>query len=203
MSKESRSSRPVWRATSAAATTPAAGPDSTAMRRHGDGLGGFQDAAVRAHQVAAAAARGRCVTCSSRVQIGGEDRPDIGADGGRAGALELLDLGQHFRREIDRHVRQRRAQPRAEPPLVLRIEEAEQQRDRNGIDPRLLQRRDQRVDLVFSERRDDGAVRADALGDLEPAAGAGSASPAHPGTGRRDRRAPSAAAPARRGSRAW
>ena len=31
MSKDKRSPRPVWRATSAAATTPAAGPDSTAI----------------------------------------------------------------------------------------------------------------------------------------------------------------------------
>ena len=52
---------------------------------------------------------------------------------------------------------------------MLRVEETEHQRDRNGIDPRHFQRRDKSIDLVFSERRDNVAVRPDALGDLEPA----------------------------------
>ena len=54
---------------------------------------------------------------------------------------------------------------------MLGIEEAEQERDRDGLDPRRLERGDQRIDLVLRQRRDDGAVGADALGDLEaPAA---------------------------------
>src|SRR5262249_61433736 len=85
-------------------------------------------------------------------------------------ALELLELGQTLRRQIARDNRQRCPQPRAEPLLMLRIEEAEQERDRDAIDPRGLECRDQSIDLVFGERRNDAAVGADALGNLEAAA---------------------------------
>ncbi len=107
--------------------------------------------------------------CSSRSKIRGENWPDIGTNRRRAGALELLDFGQHIRRQIDRNIRQRRSQQRAEPSLVLRVEEAEQERDRNGIGARRFHCRDQSIDLVFSERRHDRRVGPDAFRNLEPA----------------------------------
>src|SRR6516162_9826747 len=130
MSNESRSRRPVWRATSAAATTPAAGPDSTAIAGM-DMAGRLEDAAVRSHHVE----RRQRATARDLVEpleIGRKNWPGIGAHCGRAGALELLDLGQHLRRQIDRDIRQRRPQPGTEPLLMRRVEEAEQERDRDG-----------------------------------------------------------------------
>jgi len=52
---------------------------------------------------------------------------------------------------------------------VRGVEEAEQERDRDGLHARRLSVRDQRGDLLFGERRDDGAIRADPLGQLEAA----------------------------------
>ncbi len=51
---------------------------------------------------------------------------------------------------------------------MLRVEEAEQQRDRDRLDAERLERGDQRLDLFLRKWRDDGAVGADPLGDLEP-----------------------------------
>ena len=75
--------------------------------RHGDRLGRFQDAAVRSHHVEprqALAARGAL----QPLQVRRQDRPDVGAHRRGAGALELADLGQHLRRQVDADPRQRR-----------------------------------------------------------------------------------------------
>ena len=139
-------------------------------RRHGDTFGGFEHATVRAHQVEPRQTHLSCRVLELR-QVGTEDGPDIGADGGRAGALELADLRQHFGREIDGNVRKCRPQPAAEALLVRRIEEAEQQRDRNRFHVLGLEIGDQSVDLRLRERRRDLPVGADAFRDLEsPAA---------------------------------
>ena len=169
MSKERRLSKPVCRATRAAATTPAAGPELDRHHRHGHRLVGLQDAAVGAHDVKwrqALLARRRV----QLAQVGGEDRPDVGAHRRGAGALELLHLGQHLRGEVDRNARQTRAQPLAQPPLVLRVEEAEQQAHRHRLRAGLLQCGDQAVHLVLGERHHDAAVRSHPLRDLEAAA---------------------------------
>ena len=136
---------------------------ATASRR-------FQDAAVRAHHVErrqAHAAR----RALQPLQIGGQDRPDIGADRGRAGALELLDLRQHLA-TTDRSARpgsaaRRRAPSRRSCSGLRKLNSSE---TAIASHARRLQRRDQAVDLALGERRDDGAVGADALGDLEAAA---------------------------------
>ena len=57
-----------------------------------------------------------------------------------------------------------------QPALVLGVEEAEEQGDGHGLDARGLDCRDQAVDLGLGQRRDDLAVGADALADLEAAA---------------------------------
>ena len=100
MSKERRLPRPVWRATRAAATTPAAGPDSTAIAGIATASRGFKDAAVGAHDVERrqALGAGRLLEAG---EVGGEDRADVGAHRRRAGALELLDLGQDLAGEVD------------------------------------------------------------------------------------------------------
>ena len=203
MSKERRLPRPVWRATSAAATTPAAGPDSTAIAGMATASPASRMPPLERHDVERRQALAARRLLQAR-QVGGEDRADVGAHRRRAGALELLDLRQHLAGEIDRHARQRGAQARAEPALVLGVEEAEQQRD--GDAPRRARPSVPRSAPSISrlgQRRDDGAVGADALGDLEAAAARDERGRAHPGTGRRGRRGRSAAAPARRGSRAW
>jgi hypothetical protein len=53
---------------------------------------------------------------------------------------------------------------------MLRVEEAEQQRHGNGLDPFGLQGGDQAVDLSLGQRGDDLPVGTDALGDLVAAA---------------------------------
>ena len=136
--------------------------------RHRHGLGSLQDAAVRCHHVERRQLLGTRGPFQA-LQIRREDRADVGAHGRGAGALVLLDLGQHLAGEVDRDAGQGGAQASAQPALVVGIEEAEEQRDGDGLDARRLQFSDQSVDLQFGERRDDGAVGADTLGDLEAA----------------------------------
>src|SRR6185436_12810536 len=126
MSKEMMFSSPRWRPTSAAAITPAAGPDSTAIAgmlrpsltpktpplepiTHGDGR--LQTAEVRR-----------------------QDGTDVRAHRGGAGALELANLRQHLARQEHRHVRERRPQRAADRPLVSIVEEGEEQADGDGVD---------------------------------------------------------------------
>ena len=78
------------------------------------------------------------------VEIGGQQRPDIGADRGRAGAFELAD----FRQDVAGQDRPRPpAAPRAalaEAPFMRVVEEREQQRDRDRLQPGVADRGDQR-----------------------------------------------------------
>ena len=68
MSKERRSSVPVWSRDEAAATTPAAGPGLDRHGRHGDAFGGFEHAAVRAHHIERRQAECPYVASSSRAR---------------------------------------------------------------------------------------------------------------------------------------
>jgi len=82
-------------------------------------------------------------------------------------AFEFLDLGQNIAGQVDRHVRQRPAQPLANLLLVLRVQKTEQECDRDRFHSRSLERGNESVDLFFRQRRHDRTVRADTLGDLE------------------------------------
>src|SRR3974390_1873797 len=53
---------------------------------------------------------------------------------------------------------------------MLRIEEAEEQRDCDGIDARRRKRRNQSFDLVLRQRGDDATIGSDALGDFKASA---------------------------------
>ena len=53
---------------------------------------------------------------------------------------------------------------------MIRIEEAEQQRDGDGIDVHVAQRVDQAGNLAFCQSCHHRSVRADAFGDLQASA---------------------------------
>ena len=71
-------------------------------RRHLERLGHIEDAAVRAHDIERRQAE-LGEPGFEAVQIGGEHRPDIGADRRGAGALELADFGQDLAGEEHRN----------------------------------------------------------------------------------------------------
>ncbi len=115
MSNDSTWSRPSRRPTSAAAITPAAGPDSTAIAGMRRPSATREDAAAAAHDIRRGQAHAGHRRLEAR-EIRGQDGPDIGAHRGRARALELADLRQHLARQEDRQVGQRR--PAAAPPIA-------------------------------------------------------------------------------------
>ena len=62
------------------------------------------------------------------------------------------------------------AQALAQTMLVVGVEKAKEKGDGHGLHARFLQLGNQGVDLILGKRCDDGAVGADALGDLETVA---------------------------------
>ena len=137
--------------------------------RHGDGLAGFEDAAVGAHHVEARQALGARRLLQA-LQIRREDRADVGADGRGAGALELLDLGQHLARR-DRPARRqaRRAGARRGCASCSGLRKLNSSETATASTRAAFSAAISGVDLGLGQRRDDRAVGADALGDLEAA----------------------------------
>ena len=139
-------------------------------RRHAQPLGDVEDAAARTHHVELRQPERRNRTLQP-VEVAREQRSDIGAYRGRAGALELADLGQHLRGEVDADPGKRAAQPLADEALMPVVEEREQKRYRHCFEPGVADRGDHTIDLGFVERDDDLPLRVDPLGDLKaPAA---------------------------------
>ena len=150
---------------SAAAMTPAAGPDFDRHRRHPQRLTNIDHTAARSHdeQPRQPELRDRAL---EPMEITGKQRADIGADRCRAGALELPDLGQHLTGKIDADPRQRLSQSLAYAPFVHVVEEREQTRHRDRIEPGVPDPGDHRINVGFLERGDHVSLRIDALGDL-------------------------------------
>ena len=84
---------PAARATARAPTTPAAGPDSTVRTACARAASRRDRAAVRLHDRERAIRR--AAVCS-RSEVAIDQRRDVGIDDGRAPALELAVLRQHF-----------------------------------------------------------------------------------------------------------
>ena len=103
------------------------------------------------------------------LEVGFEQRADIGADGGGRGALELADLGQDVGGQEHLHVGQGGAQQLAHALLVRGVEEREQEADGDRLRARGPDLFDQRGDFAFVERGDHVALRIHPLGDLEAA----------------------------------
>ena len=149
---------------------PGGGPRLDGARRHLERLGHIEHAAVRAHDVERGQAefgeRGL-----QPVQVGGQHRPDIGADGRGAGALELADFRQHLAGEEHRQARKRRPEPFADAALVRVVQEGEHEADRNRVHVQAPDALDDRVQPGLVERGHDLALGVDPLGHLEaPAA---------------------------------
>ena len=149
--------------------------DDPGRRPRLDGGGGHaersrdvENPAVRSHDVK----RGQVEPGEGRLQpleVGGEHRSDVGADGGRAGALELADLGQDLARQEHRDAGERGPQPLADPLLVHVVEEREHEADRDRLHAvEAPDRAGERIDLGFVEGGDDRSLRIDPLVDLEP-----------------------------------
>ena len=102
------------------------------------------------------------------LEVGVEHRPDVGAHGGRAGPLELSDLGEDLARQEDGQAGEGGPQPRADALLVDVVEEREHEAHRDRLDvPEAADRADEGVELRLVERGDDLALGVDPLGDLE------------------------------------
>ena len=99
-----------------------------------------------------------------------QHRSHHGTHRGRAGALEFADLRQHLGRQIYTDTRQRRAQRLADAPLMRIVQEREQERHGDRLQPRLADRLDQRRQFILGQWRDNLALRIDPFGDLEPPA---------------------------------
>ena len=160
MSNEIRFGRPSWRPASAAAITPAAGPDSTttAGRRSASAMSNTPPD----DPITCSAGSPRSEAAALQpVEIGPQQRPDIGADGGGAGAFELADFRQHLAGQIHGHIGQRGTQRGADAALMRVVEKGEQQRNGDGLQAGGTDGLDQRRQFVFRQRRDDGALGID------------------------------------------
>ena len=145
-------------ATNAAPATPAAGPERT-------------HAAGRAAAVAASTTPPEdCMTSGSGSisrEVADERGREVRVRDGRRAALVLAELGQQLARERDAARPERLAQRLADPPLVLRVQEREEQADRDRLDPRRAHGLDRRRERPLVERHDD-AVGPHPLAHGEP-----------------------------------
>ena len=135
---------------------------------HPECLRDVEDSAVRAHDV-----KGREIELAEgrfqAFEVGGEDGSDVGAHGGRAGALELADLGEDLARKEDREAGQGGAEPLPDALLVHVVEEGEHEAHGDRLHPvEATDRADERIDLGVLEGGDDRSLRVDPLRYLEP-----------------------------------
>ena len=164
MSKEMRFERPIRPPSRCARDDPGRGPRLDGGGGHPERPGHVEDPAARPHDVEP----GKPEPGEGRFQpleVGGEDRPDVGADGGRARALELADLREDLARQEHREAGERRPQPFADPLLVRVVEEREHEADGDRVHtPEPPDRADERIDLRVVEGGDDLALGVDPLG---------------------------------------
>ena len=85
----------------------------------------------------------------------GHQRPHVGVDDRRRGALVLLLLAQDLARERDRNTRQLRAKDLADPALVTGFDVGVEQAHGDRLRAREAQRLRDRTQLVLVERSHD------------------------------------------------
>ncbi len=107
-----------------------------------------------------------CCCTLQPIEIGGEQRADIGAYRGGAGAFEFADFRQHLARQVDLHLGQRLAQRGADAAFVRIVKEREHERYGDGLQIGVADRLDQRGEFIVGQGGDDGALGVDALGDF-------------------------------------
>ena len=167
MSNASRLSMPSCCPMPRAATTPAAGPDSSAKTGRCLRVVRGHDAAGRLHDLQRPVEPDPVEAGPDPVDVRGHQRPHVGVDDGGRGALVLALLAQDLARERDVHLRQLLGEDRAEAPLVLGVEVGVEEADGHGLDARAAQAGGELAALVLVELADDGAVGGDALVQLE------------------------------------
>ena len=145
--------------------TPPAGPelDDVHRSRHRRTVG--SEAAIRLHQQHAGRYAGIVQRLSQRLEIGRDDRHDVGVDHRRRSALVLLDLGQHLVGDAERKPRRLGAQDVAQHQFVCRIRERIEQANRHRLHLLGEQRIDRTLGIGLRQRTLDSAGRVDALVD--------------------------------------
>ena len=96
-------------------------------------------------------------------QISNDERLHVCVERRRRGSLELAELGEHFVARGDRHATQRLR----ESPLMRRIEEREEERDRDGLGPARSNAPGDRLEVAFRRGAKDPASRVHALPQAE------------------------------------
>ena len=99
-------------------------------------------------------------------------RPDVRVQADRGEALVLAVLRQHLRRDREEGVRELLAHDLGDARLVLRIEEREEEADRDRLDAGVLELAHLLARPLLVERHEHRAVARDPLGDGQPVAAA-------------------------------
>ena len=167
MSKEIAFEMPIWRVKACTPITPAAGPEFDDVHRQlGCDLGRRQTA-VRLHQQQRRINVDAPELPLKAVEVFLDDRPYVGIDYGRRGALVLLDLGQHLRADAERDRRRDFRNGCLNHLLVHGIGIRVQQADGDRLDALPHQFLDGAGDLRPSERTLDLSLGVDALVNLD------------------------------------
>ena len=170
MSKAIAFSIPSPCASDSAATTPAAGPDSSANTGRPRGRVGGHHPARRLHDRERRLEAARVEAGANRVDVALHQRPHVGVHDRGGAALVLLLLAQDLARKRDRQAGQLLAQDLPHAPLVLRVAVRVQQADGDRLDAELAQPPRDRAHLRVVERAQHLARRAHALVQLQPQA---------------------------------
>ena len=140
------------------------------QRRDRIELGGVAilDAAVRLDQQQMALEAAPAQLIIELIDIGGEDRADIGADHRGVEAFELSRAGDGVIGRRDECLGRDRTGDLGGAQLVLRPDVGIEKADRDRLDAFGLEAAHRLLDLFFVERRDDLAVGTDPLVDADP-----------------------------------
>ncbi len=142
---------------------PPAGPEFDEPHRIADrGVDG-RDPAARAHQQHRALEAGVGELALEPAEITPHQRLDVGVGASGGEALVFAHFRRHVGRERHRDVGQPRPDGVADAPLVIRIGEAVQEADCDGLDLLRCQRRDRGREARRVERHQHVAMRVDAL----------------------------------------
>ena len=114
---------------------------------------GGHDAAGRLHDLERPVEPDPVEAGPDPVDVRRHQRPHVGVDDGRRGALVLALLAQDLARERDVRLRQLLGEDRAEALLVLGVEVGVQEADRHGLDAGRAQAGGERAALLLVERR--------------------------------------------------
>jgi hypothetical protein len=133
---------------------------------------GCGDAARRGHQVEAGLHVHRRQLLLEPAHVARDARADVRVQADGREALVLAVLRQHLRRDGEKGIGELLADDLGDARLVLRLEEREEEADRDRLHARLLQPAHLLARPVLVERHEHGAVARDPLGHGQPVAAA-------------------------------